>query len=58
MSKFKFEMGQVVKNKVSEEEGEIIGRSEYAHSESIYYVRYRAGDGRAVDSWWSESAIS
>lgn len=57
MSKFKFELGQEVTNKVSDERGEIIGRAEYTHSESSYYVRYRAGDGRAVDSWWCESSI-
>lgn len=57
MKEFKFSLGQQVVNSVSDEAGEVIGRAEYTTSENSYLVRYRAGDGRAVDSWWQESAI-
>lgn len=57
MSKFKFELSSNVRISVSGEFGEVIGRAEYAHSENAYYIRYRAEDGRAVESWWGESAL-
>lgn len=39
------------------ERGEVIARAEYQHTENNYLIRYRAGDGRQVESWWGESAI-
>lgn len=57
MPVFKFEMKQIVKLVESDETGTVIGRAEYAHSENCYYVRYKAGDGRQVESWQGESAI-
>lgn len=53
----KFKLKQVVKLIDSDETGTIIGRAEYDTSEPSYLVRYKAGDGRQVESWWSESAI-
>lgn len=53
----KFELKQVVKLIESDETGTVIGRAEYANSEPSYYVRYKAGDGRQVESWWGESSI-
>lgn len=41
----------------SEEEGEVIGRAEYTDAEPGYLVRYRAADGRQVESWWGQSAV-
>ena len=58
MNKFKFSLGQQVSIACSGEGGEVIGRAEYTTSENSYLVRYHAGDGRAVESWWQESALS
>lgn len=53
-----FELKQCVTIKCSAETGEIIARAEYASAEPSYLVRYKCADGRAVESWWSESALS
>ena len=53
----KFELGQQAQIKASSEQGEVIGRAEYLSSESAYMLRYKSGDGRAVEAWWSESAL-
>lgn len=55
---FSFELGQLVTLKRSHEEGEVIGRAEYTTSEPSYLIRYQAGDGRQVETWWGESAIT
>jgi len=55
---FKFNFDRVVMIKCSEEMGEVIGRSEYAADENRYLIRYMAADGRAVEQWWPESALS
>jgi hypothetical protein len=55
---FKFAIGQTVRLAKSSEEGEVIGRAEYAAGERQYYLRYCAGDGRQCESWWGESAIA
>lgn len=57
-NKFKFELGSNVTISVSGESGEVIGRAEYQISENSYYVRYKSADGRAVETWWNESALS
>lgn len=54
---FDFCIGDKVKIAVSGEEGEVIGRAEYAASEDSYYLRYKAGDGRAIEAWWPVSAL-
>ena len=54
----KYQMKQTVTIAASGESGEVIGRAEYAHSESSYLVRYKCADGRAVESWWPESALA
>lgn len=56
--KFKFDMPGLIRIECSGEEGEVIGRAEYASGEDQYLVRYKAGDGRAVESWWAESALT
>lgn len=58
MPKFKFDLGQGVTIVVSGEEGEVIGRAEFSKSEDQYLVRYKAADGRAVESWWNVSALA
>ena len=58
MSKFKFELNQVVLIDVSLERGIVRARCEYIDgSENNYFVRYLSNDGRAVEHWWSESAL-
>ena len=57
MNQFKFALGQQVSIAASGESGDVIARAEYATSENSYLLRYRAGDGRAVEAWWSESAL-
>ena len=32
-------------------------RAEYSYCENSYLVRYEAADGRAVEQWWTESAL-
>lgn len=54
---FKYEMGITVKLATSQEQGIVIGRAHYAESTPSYLVRYTAGDGRMVETWWSESAV-
>lgn len=42
----------------SDESGEVIARAEYSNAEPSYLIRYTAADGRLVEQWWGESAIS
>lgn len=58
MRNFAFALSQTVTITASGESGTIIGRAEYATGENSYLIRYKAGDGRATESWWSESALS
>lgn len=59
MSTFKFELKSNATITDSDEVGLVIGRCEYAFAgENTYLLRYRANDGRAVETWWSESALS
>ena len=55
---FKFDLRQIVYIIESGEAGAIIGRAEYDTSENSYLLRYKAADGRAVEQWWMESALS
>lgn len=56
---FKFGLGQIVKIGVSDsqEYGKVVGTAFYGHMENCYLLRYKAGDGRAVEQWWTESAL-
>jgi len=54
---FKFNMVADVVIKASGESGIVIGRAEYATAENAYLIRYQAADHRAVEQWWSESAL-
>lgn len=53
----KFEINDTVTITASNENGLVVGRAEYAHSESSYLIRYKRNDGTAVEAWWNESAI-
>ncbi|KGS34535.1 hypothetical protein X962_2023 [Burkholderia pseudomallei MSHR7343] len=55
---FKFNLGERVAIAESGESGSILGRAEYSEAANSYCIRYVAGDGRAVESWWSEGALS
>jgi hypothetical protein len=54
----KYELKQQVTIAASGEQGEVIARAEYATAEPSYLLRYKCADGRAVESWWSESALA
>lgn len=53
----KYELQQIVTITASGERGEVIGRAEYTLAEPCYLLRYQCADGRAVEMWWSESAL-
>lgn len=55
---FKFNLGQSVVIECSGETGQVVGRAEYLSGEQSYQVRYKAADGRAVETWWNESALT
>lgn len=57
MNTLVFNLRVRVKLAESGETGEIIGRAEYTYMEPQYLIRYKAGDGRQVESWWGESAL-
>ncbi len=52
-----FDLGQQVKIICSGETGQVIGRAEYITGQRSVQIRYKAADGRAVESWWDEPAI-
>lgn len=55
---FKFNLGQQVVIDESGESGVITARAEYQASQNSYFLRYKAADGRAVQAWWDEDALS
>ena len=58
MSGFKFNLGDDVKLVASEEQGTVIGRSEFNNGSCpSYLVRYKAGDGRQNEVWWTGDAL-
>lgn len=57
MAEQKFNLKQQVSIIASGEVGEIVGRAEYTTAEPTYLIRYKSTDGRAVENWWTESAI-
>ena len=58
MNIFNFDIGETVKLLHSDEGGSIIARAEYQTAENCYLIRYCARDGRQVESWWGESALT
>lgn len=55
---FKLGLGDTASISASHEQGTIIARTEYLNSEPSYLLRYKANDGRAVEAWWQESALT
>lgn len=49
-------LGRMVMGMV--EEGTVIGRSEFTNSADSYLVRYRAGDGRQSEDWFTTDALT
>lgn len=43
---------------LSDETGKVDGRAEYATQSNMYYVTYKAADGRQVADWWGEENIT
>lgn len=58
MKNFKYTLGQSVTITCSDEQGHVIARAQYSESSNQYLIRYKCADGRAVQSWWSESALN
>ena len=56
-SSFEYDLEQRVSLLESGETGTIVGRAEYTNHMNQYFIRYKAGDGRQVESWWAEDAI-
>lgn len=57
MKNWKFSLGAEVTIECSGEQGTVVGRAEFANAEDSFLVRYKAGDGRAVESWWTVGAL-
>lgn len=56
---FHLELNQAVQITCSGEQGVVLGRAEYAETERPqYFLRYKSADGRAVEQWWSEKALT
>lgn len=55
--KYKYDLGQKLVIGCSNEEGQVIARSDSAAHVDQYLLRYKAGDGRAVEAWWDETAL-
>lgn len=57
MNNFAFQLSDAVIIKASGETAEIASRSESTFAEPQYLLRYRCADGRAVEQWWTQSAL-
>ncbi len=54
---FKFENSDTARITESGEAGRVIARADYEYCDNQYLIRYKAGDGRAVEAWWTETAL-
>lgn len=54
---FAYDLGQKLTIVCSNEEGEVVARSDSQGHVDQYLLRYKAGDGRAVEKWWDEQAL-
>lgn len=57
MMNLKFNLNETLEIAESGEHGLVIGKAAYVHAESSYLLRYKSADGRAVEQWWTESAL-
>jgi hypothetical protein len=53
-----FGLNDTVIIEVSHEEGTVVGRSEFCYCEPQYLVRYKDKDGKGVEQWWTQSALT
>lgn len=58
MTSFIFSLNDKVRICDGDEHGVIVGRAEYTNCCNNYLVRYHCGDGRAIESWWNEDALT
>jgi hypothetical protein len=58
MNEFKFDLGEKVKIVCSGESGLVTSKCASVGRSTQYMVRYKAADGRAVEQWWDEDALS
>lgn len=54
---FLYDLGEKLTIVCSGEEGVVVARSDSASHCDQYLLRYKAGDGRAVEAWWDEPAL-
>lgn len=54
---WRFSLGDRAMILESGEHGEVIGRAEFQQAERSYLLRYKGGDGKATEAWWTESAL-
>ena len=57
MPEFKFRMHQPVRLPISGEQGVVIGQAHFCNADDQFFVRYKSGDGRCVESWWCQDAL-
>jgi hypothetical protein len=57
MDEFMFDLGDSAKIACSGETGKIVSRSQSIDAQPQYLLRYKAGDGRAVETWWAQDAL-
>ena len=55
--RFKFDLGQDVEIKVTNQKGYIEGRAEYLEDPSVYWVVYKNGAGNLSKEWFKESDL-
>jgi len=58
MNNFVYDLNETASIVESGESGRVVGRTEYPHAENMYLIRYKTADGRAVEAWWTESALA
>lgn len=54
---FKFNLGQLVNLRISDEWGEVQACAQYLNGENQYLVHYQAADKCATERWYSESQL-
>lgn len=58
MTDMKFKIGDKLRIKVSSEVGTVRAVAIWDDGPPQYFLFYKAADGRAVESWWTEAALT
>lgn len=58
MNEFMFTLGENVTITCSGESGVVIAKAARIGGQNQYLVRYKASDGRGVEQWWDEDALT